>query len=79
MIGGYYVCQTTPDRVALIAGPFATWAEADALGPAAVAHVNQHFTNTDGKAWGICEFWGPVLVSGVLNSPLWAKATPVER
>lgn len=86
MIGGYYVCSLEPTKtpegremVALMAGPFATWAEADKLGPAAVKQVAKDRPDLTISEYGICEFWFHRLVLGVWNAQLWAKPTPVER
>lgn len=91
MIGGYYVTAVQrstakPPReyASLVVGPFATWAEADKAGPAAIKLVNEQ----DGQGgnydaslleWGIAEFWFHRLVLGARNAELWAKATPVTR
>lgn len=88
MIGGFYVVaieqaksNDPPKRefIGLIAGPFATWAEADAIGPRAVKHVNEIYKDAEGLQFGICEFWFTRLVLGTRNGPLWAKPTPVMR
>lgn len=83
MIGGYYVTAIEPveggDKVALIAGPFATWAEADKLGPSAVTHIGKVYPKLTNLEWGIGEFWFHRLVLGTRNAELWAKPTPVER
>jgi hypothetical protein len=86
MIGGYYVTAieataNPPGRemVALVAGPFATWAEADKLGPAVVKRVASEKPDLTINEYGVCEFWFHRLVLGVWNAQLWANPTPVER
>lgn len=86
MIGGFYVTAVekstaVPGReyITIIAGPFATWPEADKAGPGAIAHVNQSYNEAAGLEWGICEFWFHRLVLGARNTELWTKPTPVER
>ncbi len=86
MIGGYYITAIEPtanppgrEMVTLVAGPFATWAEADKLGPAAVKHIAETNPDLTMLQWGVCEFWFHRLVLGVRNVPLWAKPTPVTR
>jgi hypothetical protein len=84
VIGGFYVVAVQPfeevERVGLVAGPFATWADADKAGPGAVAHVNQMPKQTGGPlSFGIGEFYYHKLITGSLNAPLWVKASPIER
>lgn len=86
MIGGYYVVVTEVSEnfapreyTALVAGPFATWAEADAIGPAVVTEVKANPGQLTNPEYGICEFFYHRLILGIRNGPLWAKPTPVER
>lgn len=84
MIGGYYVAMIIPtvkerDLPGLIAGPFATWAEADKLGPACIKFTAKTYPDLTMIEWGICEFWFHRLVLGAHNAEVWAKPAPVER
>jgi len=86
MIGGYYVVVTEVSEAhapreytALVAGPFATWAEADAVGPQAVAHVKANSGTLTKPEFGICEFYYHRLILGIRNTPLWVTPSPVER
>ncbi len=88
MIGGFYVSVVDPSEnhppreyVALVAGPFATWAEANKIGPAAVKHVEANGAKEKlfKPEYGICEFYYHRLVLGIRNGPLWVKPTPVTK
>lgn len=86
MIGGYYVIGVQPttvppgsEMVGLVAGPFATWEEANKIGPAVVNRVKTVRPDLTITEYGIAEFWFHRLVLGVWNGPLWATPTPVTR
>jgi hypothetical protein len=91
MIGGYYVIAVERstvvkprEYVALVAGPFATWAEADKAGPGAITFAKANPSQTgnydpDLLDWGIAEFWFHRQIDGCRNKELWIKPTPVTR
>lgn len=87
MIGGWYVCAIDAstavegrEYTALVAGPFATYADADKAGPAAVKHVNGNSAADPSKLmWGVAEFYFHRLVCGSRNPDLWITPNPIER
>ena len=86
MIGGFYITALEPSAspparefLALVAGPFATQADANASGKAAFDHVNRVYKDAKKLQWGVCEFYFPRLVLGTRNGELWVKANPIER
>lgn len=75
---GYYVGLANkegPAGVALLAGPFATYAEADGMGPRVVEYVHEHHPNYNTHAFCVTEVEGAYLPTGQLNGPLWVKVT----
>jgi len=86
MIGGFYICALEPSEAVpgrgytcLVAGPFASKADAEAKGAEAFKLVKHTYKDFAKLQWNVCEFYYPRLVSGSRNRELWVTVNPIER